>query len=336
MAGVASSLSVLLTLCHWQRLKKPHLALLKVLLIIATVFGLGTLPWQQNFTGLIAGFLTGFCITLALVPFVNLTKYNRKSKVSHSQRFAYWSEYSQLTILPLQINLIWSCIVSHVLITAAMFLVFYLFPTIFAALSDYSDYQNNPNLLNNDYTTMSNAAPGSKFSGFGGITGSSSSQGVNGGGGGILSRNLMARQFETAMKVAKNTNLQPFFDGKVLASSAETAKFPFPLPKSVNISNSYYIDQYKNNNDNISKANLNSKSNNPLLFNGRLCDTDAPNIIGGKQQNSEKLKFQNVDSLVHGKNSKKKKPSNNHNPISSSSSKKLSANDYFFSSNQDA
>lgn len=83
-AGVISSLSVLLTFCHWKQLKKPYLALIKLLLIAASLFGMGTLPWQQNFAGLIGGLVFGTALTLALVPFVNISKYNRKSKVSES------------------------------------------------------------------------------------------------------------------------------------------------------------------------------------------------------------------------------------------------------------
>jgi hypothetical protein len=43
---------------------------------------MSTLPWQANFAGLIGGIVIGIVLTFALVPFVNLTKYNRKSKVS--------------------------------------------------------------------------------------------------------------------------------------------------------------------------------------------------------------------------------------------------------------
>jgi hypothetical protein len=42
---------------------------------------MSTLPWQQNFAGLIGGIFFGMGLTFALVPFVNFTKYNRKSKV---------------------------------------------------------------------------------------------------------------------------------------------------------------------------------------------------------------------------------------------------------------
>lgn len=81
LAGVISSLAIILTFCHWKQLKKPYLALIKLLLIAACLFGMSTLPWQQNFVGLIGGIFFGMGLTFALVPFVNITKYNRKSKV---------------------------------------------------------------------------------------------------------------------------------------------------------------------------------------------------------------------------------------------------------------
>lgn len=82
LAGVLSSLMIQLVLCHWKSLKKPHVAMIKLLVIGCTLFGLGTLPWQQNFTGLIAGLLFGMALTMAFVPFVNVTaEPGRKSKV---------------------------------------------------------------------------------------------------------------------------------------------------------------------------------------------------------------------------------------------------------------
>lgn len=84
LAGTVASMSVLLLLIHWKQLKKPHLALVKMLLIIGTLFGMGTLPWQQNFAGLIAGIVSGVILTVALVPFVSLSKYGRKTKVNRA------------------------------------------------------------------------------------------------------------------------------------------------------------------------------------------------------------------------------------------------------------
>lgn len=83
LAGVLASLAIILTFCHWKQLKKPYLALIKLLVIASFLFGMSTLPWQQNFAGLIGGIVFGMGLTFALVPFVNITKYNRKTKVSH-------------------------------------------------------------------------------------------------------------------------------------------------------------------------------------------------------------------------------------------------------------
>ncbi|XP_055544452.1 inactive rhomboid protein 1-like [Wyeomyia smithii] len=113
LAGVLSSLMVQLILCHWKSLKKPHVAMIKLLIIGFTLFGLGTLPWQQNFTGLIAGLLFGIGLTLAFVPFVSVTKHNRKSKL----------------------NLIWTCVVVQLIVYALMFIIFYVFPTLFSSLN---------------------------------------------------------------------------------------------------------------------------------------------------------------------------------------------------------
>lgn len=71
----------MLTCYHWKTLKKPHLALIKMLLIMITLFGIGTLPWQQNFAALIAGSVFGVILTFTIVPFLTIGKYTRKSKV---------------------------------------------------------------------------------------------------------------------------------------------------------------------------------------------------------------------------------------------------------------
>lgn len=96
IAGIISSFCVLLILCHWKKLKKPHIALIKLILITGTFFGIATLPWQQNFTGLLAGLIFGTALTLALVPFINITKYNRKSKVCE---YKFLNNIIQLTLI---------------------------------------------------------------------------------------------------------------------------------------------------------------------------------------------------------------------------------------------
>lgn len=57
------------------------MALIKLIFIAGTLFGMGTLPWQQNFIGLFAGISFGTLLTVALVPFVSITKYGRQKKV---------------------------------------------------------------------------------------------------------------------------------------------------------------------------------------------------------------------------------------------------------------
>uniref|UniRef100_A0A182SAG1 Rhomboid-like protein n=1 Tax=Anopheles maculatus TaxID=74869 RepID=A0A182SAG1_9DIPT len=110
LAGTLSSLLVLLILCHWRNLKKPQYAMLKMLFLGCLLFGMGTLPWQHNFTGLISGLLFGTTFTLALTPYLSFTKYSRKGKI----------------------KLVWTCFVLHFVLYALIFLVFYLFPTIFS------------------------------------------------------------------------------------------------------------------------------------------------------------------------------------------------------------
>uniref|UniRef100_A0A182QN04 Peptidase S54 rhomboid domain-containing protein n=1 Tax=Anopheles farauti TaxID=69004 RepID=A0A182QN04_9DIPT len=110
LAGTLSSLLVLLVLCHWRNLKKPQYAMLKMLFLCCLLFGMGTLPWQQNFTGLISGLLFGTTFTLALTPYLSFTKYSRKGKI----------------------KLVWTCFVLYFVLYALVFLVFYLFPTIFS------------------------------------------------------------------------------------------------------------------------------------------------------------------------------------------------------------
>ncbi|XP_037942351.1 inactive rhomboid protein 1 [Teleopsis dalmanni] len=106
ISGVVASLIVLLILI-WKQLRKPHIALLKLIFFGSLLFCIGTLPWQLNFTALLAGIFCGVFLTIALVPFVSFTKYERKAKM----------------------NLIWTCILSHFLIYAIMIVIFYLFPT---------------------------------------------------------------------------------------------------------------------------------------------------------------------------------------------------------------
>ncbi|TMW47949.1 hypothetical protein DOY81_006974, partial [Sarcophaga bullata] len=113
LSGVIASLIVLLIHAHWQQLHKPHIALFKLVVIGALLFAIGTLPWQHNFASLFAGIFCGIFLTIALVPFVSVNKYRRKSKI----------------------NLIWSCFIFHIFIYTTMLIIFYMFSTELTKLS---------------------------------------------------------------------------------------------------------------------------------------------------------------------------------------------------------
>ncbi|XP_053686474.1 inactive rhomboid protein 1-like [Sabethes cyaneus] len=183
LAGTLSSLLTLLILCHWRGLKRPHLALLKLIVIGVLVFGMGTLPWQQNFTGLVAGLLFGMTFTLALTPYVHVRRYSRKRKI----------------------NLIWTCFVLQFVLYAFMFLAFYLFSTPFslnfvdgnqiASVTDNGGLHDhfNPYDTFNYFNTKNSDSTGSPGSGSGtgggsaGGSGRGEGAGRYGNGGGAIS-----------------------------------------------------------------------------------------------------------------------------------------------------
>lgn len=81
IAGVVSSMAVLLLTIHWKQLKRPHMALIKLIFLAMCIFAIGTLPWQQHIVGLMGGIVCGTVLTITMVPFLSITKYGRKSKV---------------------------------------------------------------------------------------------------------------------------------------------------------------------------------------------------------------------------------------------------------------
>ncbi|XP_065370785.1 inactive rhomboid protein 1 [Calliphora vicina] len=123
LSGVIASLVVLLIHAHWQQLHKPHIALFKLIVIGAVLFAIGTLPWQLNFASLFAGIFCGIFLTIALVPFVSINKYKRKSKI----------------------NLIWTCIIFHIFVYTTMFIIFYMFSTELTKLSFGEVFTNSFN-----------------------------------------------------------------------------------------------------------------------------------------------------------------------------------------------
>ncbi|XP_058828844.1 inactive rhomboid protein 1-like isoform X2 [Topomyia yanbarensis] len=168
LAGTISSLLTLLIVCHWRNLKRPHLALFKLIIVGFLVFGMGMLPWQQNFTGLVAGLLFGMTYTLALTPYVHVRKYSRKRKI----------------------NLIWTCFVFQFTLYAFMFLAFYLFSAPFslnfvdgnqiASVNDHGGLHDHFNPYDT-FNYFNNKNADSTGSGSG--TGSNGGPGGGGGGG---------------------------------------------------------------------------------------------------------------------------------------------------------
>ena len=56
---------------QWPRLKYPEMALLKMVGVTAVLFLAGLLPWVDNYAHLF-GFIFGFLLSYALLPFVTL------------------------------------------------------------------------------------------------------------------------------------------------------------------------------------------------------------------------------------------------------------------------
>ncbi|XP_015024157.2 inactive rhomboid protein 1 isoform X1 [Drosophila virilis] len=117
LCGVVSSLAALLIWIHWKNVHKPYVALFKLLLLSTVLFGIGTLPYQLNFAGLLAGVACGTFLTISLVPFATFTKYGRRKKI----------------------NLIWTCILFHLFVYATLITTFYIYPSEFSTFSFVDD-----------------------------------------------------------------------------------------------------------------------------------------------------------------------------------------------------
>ncbi|XP_073833088.1 rhomboid-5 isoform X2 [Musca autumnalis] len=170
LSGVIASLMVLLILSHWQHLHKPHVALFKLMFMGAILLAIGTLPWQLNFAGIFAGIFSGIILTIALVPFVSVTKYRRKSKI----------------------NLIWFCIIFHVFVYATMLLIFYMFPTELTKLS-FGEVLTN---------SFNNGAPGAN----GGLGNMANGGGGVGGSPGISTTDIMRTGISNSNNNNNNNN----------------------------------------------------------------------------------------------------------------------------------
>lgn len=92
-------------ICAWPLLKHPKRALLKLILIAIALFLLGLLPWIDNFAH-VFGFVFGFLLSYALLPFVTFGPYDRRRKIV----------------------LVWVCLVSAGGMLCALVALFYAAP----------------------------------------------------------------------------------------------------------------------------------------------------------------------------------------------------------------
>lgn len=86
-------------------LKHPDQALLKLIGITTVLFLIGLLPWVDNYAHLF-GFVFGFLLSYALLPFVSFGPYDKRKKVV----------------------LIWVCLLSVVFLFTALVVLFYVIP----------------------------------------------------------------------------------------------------------------------------------------------------------------------------------------------------------------
>lgn len=89
----------------WPMLKHPFQALMKLLTFTFLLFLFGLLPWVDNFAHLF-GFVFGFLLSYALLPFVSFGPYDRQKKIF----------------------LIWVCLLSSLFLFILLVLLFYLIP----------------------------------------------------------------------------------------------------------------------------------------------------------------------------------------------------------------
>ncbi|KAE8748491.1 rhomboid like protein-1 [Frankliniella occidentalis] len=98
----------------WPMLKRPSHALFKLLGITLMLFVLGLLPWVDNYAH-VFGFIFGFLLSYALLPFVSFGPYDRQRKIA----------------------LIWVCLLSSTFLFAALIALFYVIPVYDCEICTY-------------------------------------------------------------------------------------------------------------------------------------------------------------------------------------------------------
>ncbi|XP_076041642.1 rhomboid-5 isoform X2 [Oratosquilla oratoria] len=98
----------------WQIVHSPWRALGRLLGITVMLFIVGLLPWVDNYAH-IFGFIFGFLLSYALLPFVSFGPYDRRRKVL----------------------LIWVCLVAVVVMLTALIILFYVTPIYECKICEY-------------------------------------------------------------------------------------------------------------------------------------------------------------------------------------------------------
>lgn len=98
----------------WPMLKRPVHALLRLLGITLFLFVLGLMPWVDNYAH-VFGFIFGFLLSYALLPFVSFGLYDRQRKIA----------------------LIWVCLLSSTFLFAALIALFYVIPVYDCEICTY-------------------------------------------------------------------------------------------------------------------------------------------------------------------------------------------------------
>ncbi|GLG98309.1 Inactive rhomboid protein 1 [Gryllus bimaculatus] len=98
----------------WPMLRHPDHALLKLIAITLVLFLFGLLPWVDNYAHLF-GFIFGFLLSYAFMPFVSFGEYDRHKKIA----------------------LIWVCCLSSLFLFAALVILFYVIPVYDCEICTY-------------------------------------------------------------------------------------------------------------------------------------------------------------------------------------------------------
>ncbi|XP_071512963.1 inactive rhomboid protein 1 isoform X2 [Panulirus ornatus] len=98
----------------WQMMRSPWRVLTKLVVMTLTFFLVGLLPWVDNYAH-IFGFIFGFLLSYALLPFVSFGPYDKRRKVL----------------------LIWVCLVAVVVMLTALIILFYVTPIYECKICEY-------------------------------------------------------------------------------------------------------------------------------------------------------------------------------------------------------